>query len=48
MAKQSADQKGIGTKFMPKSVDVGKSKAKIPSKTVSTSPNSAKRGKQGE
>lgn len=54
MAKSQSQQSeakrpsGPGTKLKMKSVDVGRSVAKIPSKTIATSPNSHKRGKQGE
>ena len=47
MSKQYPEQKGPGLKYRPTSVDVGASKAKIPSKTIKTSPNSHKRGPQG-
>lgn len=37
---------GPGTKYRPKSV--GLTRANIPSKTIATSPNSEKRGKDGK
>ena len=43
---QAPTQKGPGTSFKPGSQH--NSSAKIGSKTVGTSPNSDKRGKQGE
>lgn len=45
-SKQAPMQKGPGTSYKPTSSPAIQS-AKIPSKTLATSPNSHKRGKQG-